>query len=133
VTTEEDKDQRCILIIGGINIFLPSIPTRATVCVARERVMQEASKEEAMGPNVFKTNNACVACARERRQTTKIVMEKEKEQTLKYSQEMGKEEHSVELLINCSKGDEQRTTTELEPVVGEREREDSMDFTNLYK
>ena len=35
----------------------------------------------------------------------------------------------MELLINCTKGDERRTTVELEPATGERE--DNMDFVDL--
>jgi hypothetical protein len=62
-STLEEEDQRCILIIGGINIFLPSSPVEASACVSHEEVMQEASREEAMGPNVFKFNNACVTGA----------------------------------------------------------------------
>jgi hypothetical protein len=30
----EEEDQRCILIIGGIEIFLPSNPAKARACVA---------------------------------------------------------------------------------------------------
>jgi len=41
-----------------------------------------------------------------------------------------KEEHLVELFINCSKGDEQRTTTKLELEAGERAI-DNMDFVDL--
>jgi hypothetical protein len=57
-------------------------------------------------------------------------VEKEKEHTLKSAQEMGKEEHSMEFLINCSKGDEQRTTAKLEPATEEKVA-DSMDFPDL--
>jgi hypothetical protein len=59
--------------------------------------MQEASKEEAIGTNVFKTNNLCVtAGAEEEGQPTETVKEKEKEKTLKSSQEMKEEEaHTV--------------------------------------
>jgi hypothetical protein len=177
-STLEEEDQRCILIIGGIGIFLPSSPTEASACVAHEEVMQEASREEAMGPNVFKTNSACVAGAGEGRQPTETVMEEEEGETSSQSLEgredlnhvlmvgeirvsLGegleensnedvsckeadrqptdsvisedrrrrKEEHSVELLINCSKGDEQRTTAELEPTAGERAN--NMDFVDL--
>jgi hypothetical protein len=28
------KDQRCILIIGGIEVFLPNNPVEASTCVA---------------------------------------------------------------------------------------------------
>jgi hypothetical protein len=95
-STLEEEDQRCILIIGGINIFLPRIPVEASACVAREEVMQEASKEEAIGPNVFKTNSLCVAGAEEEeRQPTETVMEEEKEKTLKSSQEMKEEEAHI--------------------------------------
>jgi hypothetical protein len=69
VLTEEDH--RCILIIGGIKIFLPSNPVEASACV-------EGVEEE--------------------RQPTNIVME-EKEKTLTSAQTMkGKEEHSEKML-----------------------------------
>jgi hypothetical protein len=42
-----------------------------------------------------------------------------------------KEENSLELLINPNKEDEWRITAELEPAVGERE--DNMDFVDLYE
>jgi hypothetical protein len=56
----EEVHQHCSLMIAGINIFLPRIPTKFSACVAHEEVMQEASTTEAIGPNVFKTNNFCV-------------------------------------------------------------------------
>jgi hypothetical protein len=59
----EEEDQRCILIIGGIKIFMPKSLAEASACVSHEEVMQEASKEESIGTNVFKTNSLCVACA----------------------------------------------------------------------
>jgi hypothetical protein len=104
-STLEEEDQRCILIIGGISIFLPSIPTEASACVAHEEVMQEASREEAMGPNVFKTNSACVAGTEEERQPTETVMKEEKEKTLKSSQERREEEeeHSDKMLTQWEK------------------------------
>jgi hypothetical protein len=69
-STLEEEDQRCILIIGRIVLFLPSIPREVGACVAHEEVMQEASREDSMAPNVFKTNNVCVASAGEGRQPT---------------------------------------------------------------
>jgi hypothetical protein len=70
-STLKEEDQRCILIIGGISIFLPRIPIEASACVAHEEVMQEASEEEAIGPNVFKTNSLCeIAGAEEEGQPT---------------------------------------------------------------
>jgi hypothetical protein len=59
-STLEEEDQRCILIIGGINLFLPRSPSEVG---AHEEVMQEASREDAIGTNFFKTNNLYVAGA----------------------------------------------------------------------
>jgi hypothetical protein len=74
----EEEDQRHILIIGGINIFLPSNPVEAS---------------------------AHVEGAAEERQPTKTVIKEEKEKTLKSSQEMEEEEeHSTELLKIFSPG-----------------------------
>jgi hypothetical protein len=56
----EEEDQRCVLIIGGMKIFLPSMPLNAITH------FEGASKE---------------------RHPTEIVME-DIDQTLKYSQEM---------------------------------------------
>jgi len=65
VLTREEEDHRCIMIIGGINILLPRIPTEASACVAYEEVMQEASREEAIRKYFFKTNSLCVVGAEE--------------------------------------------------------------------
>jgi hypothetical protein len=79
-STLEEEDQRCILIIGGIIIFLPSITLEAITCFSHEEVMQEASEEEAIGPNIFKTNSLCVTGgAEEEGQPTETVMKEEKE------------------------------------------------------
>jgi hypothetical protein len=64
-STLEEEDQRCILIIGRIVLFLPSIPREVGACVAHEEVMQEASREEATGTIFFKTNSLYVAGAKE--------------------------------------------------------------------
>jgi hypothetical protein len=76
VLTGEEEDHRCILIIGGISIFLPRIPIEASACVACEEVMLEASREEAIGPNVFKTKSACVVGAKEGKPIETIMEEK---------------------------------------------------------
>jgi hypothetical protein len=80
----KEEYQRHILIIGGIGIFLSTRPVEASACVAHEEVMQEASREEAMGPNVFKINNLCDAGAEER-QLVETDVEENKEKTLKSS------------------------------------------------
>jgi hypothetical protein len=36
-----EEDQRCVLIIGGIKIFLPNSPTEANTSVAHEEVVQQ--------------------------------------------------------------------------------------------
>jgi hypothetical protein len=92
-----EEDQRCVLIIGGIQIFLPNSPTEANTSVAHEEVVQQESKKEAMGPNDFKANCVCDAGATEERQPARTVKEEEKEQTL-MSAPTEKEENSDELL-----------------------------------
>jgi len=88
ISTLEEEYQRCILIIGGISIFMPSTPTEASACVAHEKVMQEASREEAIGPNVFRINSLYeTAGTKEAIQLAETFMKEEKEKTLKYSQE----------------------------------------------
>jgi hypothetical protein len=55
--------------------------------------MQEASREEAIGPNVFKTNNLCMnAGAEEEGHPTNTIKGKEKEQTLKSFEDKKEEE-----------------------------------------
>jgi hypothetical protein len=93
----EEEDQRSVLIIGGIQIFLPNSPTEASTSVSHEEMMQQESKREAMGPNDFKTNCVYDAGATEERQPTRIVKEEEKEKTL-MSSPTEKEEHSDEFL-----------------------------------
>jgi hypothetical protein len=58
-----EEDQRCVLIIGGIQIFLPNSPTETNTRVAHEVVAQQESEKEAMGPNDFKANCVCDAGA----------------------------------------------------------------------
>jgi hypothetical protein len=67
-----EEDQKCILIIGGIQIFLPNSPAEASTSVAHEEVVQQESKKEAMGPNDFKANCVCDAGATEERQPTRL-------------------------------------------------------------
>jgi hypothetical protein len=55
---EEEEDPKCCsLRIGEINI---SLGMRFTSSHTFEEVMQEAFREEAKGPKVFKTNSLCV-------------------------------------------------------------------------
>jgi hypothetical protein len=49
-----EEDQRCVLIIGGIQIFLPNSPTETNTRVAHEEVVQQESKKEAMGQMILK-------------------------------------------------------------------------------
>jgi hypothetical protein len=103
VLTEED--QRSILIIGGIKIFLP------------------ISQAEA---------SAQFSGAVEERQPTKTVIKEEKEKTSESSQAVEEEEeHSTELLRIFSQEVEQEMTAELKPAV--EEEADNMDFVDLYK
>jgi hypothetical protein len=51
-----EEDQRCVLIVGGIQIFLPNSPTETNTRVAHEEVVQQESEKEAMRPNAFKDN-----------------------------------------------------------------------------
>jgi hypothetical protein len=74
-----EKDHKCILIIGGIQIFLPISLAEANASVAHEEVMQQEYKKEAMGPNAFKFNCVCDAGVTEERQPAETVKEEEKE------------------------------------------------------
>jgi hypothetical protein len=91
-----EQDQRCILIIGGIKIFLPNSPAKASTSVSHEEVVQQESKKEAMGPNSFKANCFCDVGAAEEGQPTVTIMMKEK--ISKSSQGEEEEEHIVEIL-----------------------------------
>jgi hypothetical protein len=53
-----EEDQRCVLIVGGIQIFLPNSPIETNTRVAHEEVVQQKS-EEAMWTNAFKDNCVC--------------------------------------------------------------------------
>jgi hypothetical protein len=46
--------QRCLLIVGGIQIFLPNSPTETNTRVAHEEVVQQEYEKEAMWPIAFK-------------------------------------------------------------------------------
>ena len=95
ITTEED--QRCVLIVGGIQIFLPNSPIETNTRVAHEEVVQQESEKETMGPNAFKANCVCDAGAAEERQPGRTVKDEEKEQIL-MSAPTEKEENSDEFL-----------------------------------
>jgi hypothetical protein len=60
-----EEDQRWVLIVGGIQIFLPNSPTETNTRVAHEEVVQQESEKEAMWPNAFKDNCVCDAGATE--------------------------------------------------------------------
>jgi hypothetical protein len=92
-----EEDQRCVLIVGGIQIFLPNSPAETNTRVAHEEVVQQESEKEAMGMNDFKANCVCDAGAAEERQPTRTVKDEEKEQIL-MSAPTEKEENSDELL-----------------------------------
>jgi hypothetical protein len=67
-----EEDQRCVLIIGGIQIFLQNSPAEANTSVAHEEVVQQESKKEAMEPNSFKANYVCDAGVAEEIQPTNM-------------------------------------------------------------
>jgi hypothetical protein len=83
ITAEED--QRCVLIIGGIQIFLPNSPEETNTRVSHEEVVQQESEKEAMGPNDFKANCVCDAGATEERQPSRTVKYEEKEKILMFA------------------------------------------------
>jgi hypothetical protein len=96
-----EEDQKCILMIGEIGIFLQSIPTKVSMTITREEVMQEESEEVTSGTNCFKSNNLCIAGVEDRKQTTTI-MEEKKEKTLISSQEMDKGNRKRSIQIKFS-------------------------------
>jgi hypothetical protein len=90
-----EGDHKCILIIGGIKIFLPNSPVEASTSVAHEEVKQQKSKKEAMGPNDFKYNCVCDAGATEEgKQVVSVMM---KDQILESFQGEEEEEKTVEM------------------------------------
>jgi len=102
----EEKDQKDILIIGGIQIFLPGSPVEVRVCVvdvaAIERQLVETVKEE---EELEKISNA--------------------------SQAEEGNDHSEEWLKFFSQKYETETTATLELVATEEEEADSMSFADL--
>jgi hypothetical protein len=98
------EDQKNILIIGGIEVFLRSNPLETEGCVA------EAATKGG--------------------QSTETVMEEELEQTLMFSQAEG-EDHSAELLKIFSQEAEQEIIIVLEPTA--EEEANNMDFANLWE
>jgi hypothetical protein len=65
---KEEEYQRCILVIGGIDIFMPHSLVESNTCNECEEVMYQASKEEVTGPNVLKYNSLCTVGAVEEKQ-----------------------------------------------------------------
>jgi hypothetical protein len=58
-----EEDQRCVLIVVGIQIFLPNSPAKTNTRVSHEEVVQQESEKEAMWTNDFKDNCVCDAGA----------------------------------------------------------------------
>jgi hypothetical protein len=108
-----EVDQRSILIIGGIQIFLPNSPAEARTSIAHEDVVQQESKKEAMGPNDFKSNYVCDAGETKDRKPVVTVIKEEKEKTLMFSPAT-KEENSTKLLKSFIQEDEHEMTTSTE-------------------
>jgi hypothetical protein len=100
------ENQKRIMIIGGIEVFLPSNPVEARACVA-DAATTGGEPEE-------------------------TVMEEEMEKTLMFSQE-AEDEHSTKWLKSFSQEARQEITTILEAAEEEEEEEevDSMDFADL--
>jgi hypothetical protein len=102
----EEKDQKNILINGGIQIFLPGSPVEVRVCVvdvaAIERQVAETVKEE-----------------------------EELEKISKAAQEEEGNEHSEEWLKFFSQEAETEMTAALELAAVEEEEADSMSFVDL--
>jgi hypothetical protein len=113
--TIQEEDQRSILIIGGIQIFLPNSPVEARACVA------DATTEEGQ-PTV-------TVMMKEKISEVSQGEEEEMEQTLMSTPTEG-EEHSEEWLKIFSQEAETEMTAALEPAA-ERET-DNMDLVDLY-
>jgi hypothetical protein len=126
-----EEDQKCILINGGIKIFLSNSLAEASTSVAHEEVLQQESKKEAMGTNDFKGNCVYDAGATKVGQPAETIKEEEeKEKTLMFSRVKG-EENSIELLKIFSQEAEQEMIAALESAVeGEAA---NMDFAELYE
>jgi hypothetical protein len=91
-----EGDHKCIMIIGGIKIFLPNSPVEASTSVSHEKVMQQESKKEAMGPNDFKYNFVCDAGATEEGKLVVTVMMKD--HILESFQGEEEEEKTIDML-----------------------------------
>jgi hypothetical protein len=103
-STIKEEDQRCIMIIAGIKLFLPTIQAEASTCVA--------------------------SAAIEGKPTESVKKEEEKEKKLMFSPAEG-EENSAELLKIFSLEVEQELTAALE-FAAEGEAY-SMDFSEMYE
>jgi hypothetical protein len=99
----EEKDQKDILIIGGIQIFLPLSPVEARVCVV-DVVTRERQPVVTVG---------------------------EMEQISEATQAEEGNDHFEEWLKFFGQEDETKTTTALELATEEEEETDSMSFDNL--
>jgi hypothetical protein len=72
-----ERDQRCVLIIGGIQLFLPYSLAKTNTIVSHEEVVQQESGEDAMGPTDFKSNFLCDAGAVEERHPVETIREEQ--------------------------------------------------------
>jgi hypothetical protein len=49
-----EEDQRCVLIVGGIQIFLPNSPIETNTRVAHEEVVQQNLRRRPCGQMLLK-------------------------------------------------------------------------------
>jgi hypothetical protein len=139
-----EEDHRCILIIGGIEIFLPSSPVEARACVAdattEERQPAETIKEEekerilmyAPIEKEWNSDELLTQWEKELEMLEDWLNNPEPEDGCQWTvMQIVGEEHLAELLKNFSLGVEQKMTAALEPAT--EEEADNIDFVELYE
>jgi hypothetical protein len=107
--TIQEEDQRNLLMVGGIRIFLPGSPVEARICVADEGAIAREGQPDA-------------------------TIKGEVEKMLEAAQEEGNE-HSKEIgaLKFFSQAAETEMTAALELATEEEEKEDNTSFVDLYQ
>jgi hypothetical protein len=71
--TIQEEDRESILMIGGIQVFLPNSPAEANTSIAHEEVVQQESEKEAMETNDFKVNCVYDAGTKEQRKPSETI------------------------------------------------------------
>jgi hypothetical protein len=128
------ENQKIILIIGGIRVFLPRNPVEARVCVADATTTGGQPKKLVMEEEVEQTLTFSQGDEGDEHSEEWLKIfsqEAEKEMTATLELAAEEDEHSLEWLEIFGQRVEQKVTVVLETIEAEEEEADNIDFVVL--